>query len=678
MNFRSRIIPLILRLQHPPFVWVFRAYYWVAIQASRLWVGRVEGVRSIYLSGSWVRQEVIYGLSDIDFKIFVAGEKSQETYQAIRGRFSQLRRFFPMLGPPDEKGIYFLQSFPADYRHHPLMQHLFDERFFKHRLLSGEDLWGDLPLKSCSELDQAECAFGRLKDWIERIHVLADAVEFCLPQKQHLFFKAVSDVALLVLRFDSPQYSFCQRAEVLREISPRLDEGDCRLIENLIRENRADYRIQCNSMDENLQLFKTMVAVCAGRTSSHAIDEISSLEIELRAVQCEDDEPATASTLQAFSPRIRSVSVSRWPHLPLNPFDLRLFQAPVYLLECSEILTTDELGKLKAYCRLHLRNKAVVLLRERQLFLSSVDAELVDHWGGFPGSSDLLHFLLQAPGRHRMTEGQRVRVETRIRAFQEQLATALSHPEFGRMDPSVFPRFLFNAMRVLIFSVGLRRGRWELLFTPGQILDYLVKETPLLPAFPRRIEQEYERAVRAGSGFDERLLPKCRSLLARMLEISQGDCSWEPLKELNDLPDERLLSISAAIITADRPLQLERCLKSLIQLDRPPEELIVVDNGKESHARRIVENTEASFPIHCLSVDRQGVAAARNAAVRAARGEIIAFVDDDATVAPDWLERLERVFLRDPRVGLAAGAVLNMDCGRKDWIWKFMETVERV
>ena len=679
MNLRSRIIPLVLLLQYPPFIWFFRAYYWLAIQASRLSIGRIEGVRSIYLSGSLVRQEMIYGLSDIDFKIFVAGGRNQEIYGTIRRRFSLLARVFPMLGSPDEKGIYFLQSFPADYRHHPLVQHLFDDRFFKHRLLSGEDLWAELPLKSNSELDQTECAFGRLKDWMERIHLLADAAELCRPQKQHLFFKAVSDVALLAIRIDAPQFTFRRRVEILREISSQLDERNGHLIENLIRENLSCYRIQCNGVDENLQLFKKMVAICAKRASSHDGSEgISSLDIEVRLPHCEDEKPAVASLLRSFSPKIRNISLFRWPQLPLNPFDLHLFDVPVYLLECSEPLGTEELHRLKVYYRRELRKEAVVLLREHPEFLSSVDADLVDHWGSFPGSSDLLYFLLGAPGRRALTEKERIRVETRIRAFQEQLAAALSHPEFGRMDLCVFPRFLFNAMRVLIFSAELRQHKWQQLFTPGQIVDFLEKETPLLPAFLRRLAEEYEKVMSGTGGFDERLLPKCRFLLAEMLEIAQRGSSWEPLEELNELPDEHHLKISAAIITADRPLQLERCMKSLTQLARPPEELIVVENGKEPQARRTVENIQACFPIHYLSIDQRGVAVARNAAARAARGEIIAFVDDDATVAPDWLERLERVFLRDPRVGLAAGATLNMDCGRKDRIWNFMQSVEKV
>ncbi len=678
MKLRSWIIPWVLRLQYPPFVWLFQAYYGLAILAIRLWACHVDGVLSVYLSGSWVRQEMIYGLSDIDLKIFVAGEKSQEIYRDIRRRFALLRKFFPMLGPPDEKGIYFLQSFDADYRHHPLIQHLFDERFFLHSLLKGKDLWGELPLKPFRELDQAECTFGRLRDWVERVHTLADSAALCRPQKQHFFFKAVSDVALLALRIDAPQFPSRRRAEILREIAPQLEERNRFLIDNLIRENGTNYRIQCNTIDENLLLFKRMIALCAAKISDRDRDGTPSMNLELRPARCEDHDGAAASALRALSPRILDVNVCRWPHVPLNPFDLHFFNAPTYLVECSEPLGIEDLYRLKTYYRRHLRDHAVVLLRERPEFLSSLDADLVDHWGSFSGSSDLVHLILSAPARQKLTEREKGRLESRIEAFQEQLATALSHPEFGRMDLRMFPRFFLNAMRILIFRVGLRQGRWLALFTPGQIVDFLVSETPLLPSFPGKIAEQYERVVRDAVGFDERLLPKCRSLLAAMLEISTGDHSWELLEKLNELPDERHLDISAAVITANRPIQLERCMKSLTQLIRSPAELIVVETGKEPHGRCIVENAKASFPIVYVHIRQQGVAAARNAAVQAARGEIIAFVDDDATVAPDWLERLERVFLRDPRVGLAAGAILNMHCGRKDWIWKFMQSVEKV
>ena len=393
MTVRSQLIRWALRLQFPPFLWLFRAYYGLAIGLCRFAVSRVEGVKSIYLSGSWARGEVIYGLSDIDFKVFVAGDKNQKTYDTIRRRFSFLRRFFPMLGPTDEKGIYFLATFDADYRHHPLVQHLFDARFFKHRLLWGDDLIDSLPLKPWNELDQGECVFARLKDWIERIHVLADCAALCPEQQRHLFFKAVSDVALLALRIDSPEFLFSQRAEILQRLAPDVEEPHRRLIENLIRENRALYRIRLNSVEEDFDLFKRMVAYCAEIVSRQDRSPMLPWDVEPPAALSEPEHVSVADALRGFSPLIRQVRVFQWPQLPLNPFDLCLFPAPVYLLDCSRPLELGVFQEVKKFCRTNLKNEAVVLLRENPWFLSSVDAELVEHWGSFPGSSDLLHLL---------------------------------------------------------------------------------------------------------------------------------------------------------------------------------------------------------------------------------------------------------------------------------------------
>ncbi len=678
MIFRSQLIHWALRLQWPPCIWLFHFYYWLAIQFSRWLASRIEGVKSIYLSGSWVRQDVIYGLSDIDFKVFVAGDKNQEIYQSIRRRFSFLRRFFPMLGPPDEKGIYFLKSFDADYRHYPLVQHLFDVRFFRHRLVWGKDLWDILPITAWKELDQGECVFARLKDWIERIHLLADCAELSRAQKQHLFFKAASDVGLLAIRIDSPEFSFSQRTEILNRIWSEMEEPYRRLIKNLIVENQVFYRRRLNSEEENFLLFKKIVSFCSEKVSRQDRSVSFHLDIEHRITQCELTDQAIAATLQGFSSRIKKVSVIRWPQLPLNPFDLHFFNALAYLVECTEPLGLEEFHNLKVYYRNHLKRRAVMLLREHPQFLSSVDSDLIEHWGGFPGSSDLLYFLLGESERKTFTQLERKRIETRTRSFQEQLAATLGHPRFGRMDLSIFPLFLFNALRVLIFSHEFIQGKWQWPVTPDETVDFLIKQTPLLPPFPHTLAKQFENALYCNGSFNERLLPKSCAFLTEMLEISQTGRSWESLEKLNALEDEQRLTISVAIITSNRPSQLERCLHSLTQLVRPPEELVIVDNGLDPLTQAVVENFQATFPVHYSRFTQPGVAGARNRAAQAATGEIIAFLDDDACVAPDWLERLERVFLRDPQIGLAAGATLNMKCGRADRIWRFMEAVEKI
>jgi hypothetical protein len=372
------------------------------------------------------------------------------------------------------------------------------------------------------------------------------------------------------------------------------------------------------------------------------------------------------------------VKAYRWPHLPLNPFDLEFFDVPVYLAECSQPLTLEEFHNLKLFFRDSLKHRTVVLLREYPQFVSAVDTDLVDHWGSFAGSSDLLHLFLSESSPKVLHSLEKERVQTRVRSFLEQLSTTLARREFGRMDLSVFPRFLFNALRMLILEQEIRQGNWVFPITPVEVAEYLARRTPLGSAFPGKLLAEYERGAGRRGHFDERLLPKCRSLLTTMLEISRQRQSWEPLAIMNELPDESLLKISVAVVTADRPLLLERCLQSLTRLTRFPDELVVADNSHDVSVRQMVNQLQAPFPIQYFKLDQVGVARGRNAAARAAQGEIIAFVDDDATVEPEWLEGLERVFLRDPQVGLAAGSILNMACGRKDLVWNFMETVEKI
>jgi hypothetical protein len=678
MKLRTQIMRCVLRLYWPPFTWLYRLYYWLAIQFSRFLISRVPSVRSIYLTGSLIRHDVVYGLSDIDFKVLVDGDKNQETYRSIRRRFSLLYRLFPMLGSPDEKGIYFLDSFAMEYRHYPLVQHLFDSRFFQHRRIWGEDLISTLPVKSWRELDRHECTFARLRDWTERIHTLADFEGMAAPQKQHLFFKAVSDVALLAIRIENPEATFSVRAEILSYIRPEMEEPYRLFVENLIRENRSRYRRQLNSADDNFRLFKRVVSWCCEKIRRMDASDPAPIEIEPQIPYCQDGNTATADGLKSFSPKILDIHIIHWHQLPLNPFDLYFFDRPAYLAECSAPLSLNEFHNLKVYCRENLWHKAQVLLREGSNFLSTVDAILVDHWGSYSGSSDLMHRLLEKAPSASLSHRELIRIKTRTLAFREQLAAALSHPEFARMDLTVFPAFLFNALRVLIFDRELADGRWEWHATPAETVKFLNKRTPLNPGFSRKLEEQYASAVCAGSAFDERLLPKSRELLAQMLKVCANNCAWDSLENLNAMPDGQHLTVSVAIITSERQVQLERCLQSVAQLDTPPAELIIVDNNSSSYARRAIEKFEANYPIRYLCCDRPGVAPARNMAARAAQGEIIAFIDDDACVTAGWLEHLERAFLRDPHIGLASGTILNMQCGREDRISKFMEVVERI
>lgn len=76
-------------------------------------------------------------------------------------------------------------------------------------------------------------------------------------------------------------------------------------------------------------------------------------------------------------------------------------------------------------------------------------------------------------------------------------------------------------------------------------------------------------------------------------------------------------------------------------------ELIVVDDGSIESQENILKGVNAPFPIIFIRQENAGQSAARNAGVKAANGEFIAFLDQDDNWYPRHLEELIKPFLED-------------------------------
>lgn len=83
-------------------------------------------------------------------------------------------------------------------------------------------------------------------------------------------------------------------------------------------------------------------------------------------------------------------------------------------------------------------------------------------------------------------------------------------------------------------------------------------------------------------------------------------------------------------------LYLEQCVDGLLSQRYPSgaRELIFVDNGASAQARAVVDGRR---DLVVIDESVPGAYAARNAGLRASRGDIIAFTDADCAVSPDWL-----------------------------------------
>lgn len=117
--------------------------------------------------------------------------------------------------------------------------------------------------------------------------------------------------------------------------------------------------------------------------------------------------------------------------------------------------------------------------------------------------------------------------------------------------------------------------------------------------------------------------------------------------------------VSAAIITHNRAEYLPDAITSVLGQTFRDFELVVVDDGSTDATPDVV--APYLDRIRYVRQENRGKAAARNAAVQLAEGELIAFCDSDDAWLPDRLERQLAVLERRPEVGMVHGQVELVD-----------------
>ena len=123
------------------------------------------------------------------------------------------------------------------------------------------------------------------------------------------------------------------------------------------------------------------------------------------------------------------------------------------------------------------------------------------------------------------------------------------------------------------------------------------------------------------------------------------------------------MDLSLIICTRDRCEKLAQCLESVRGLGFERQwELIVVDNGSADRTVAIVEDFARTFwvPTRYVFEPSPGLGNARNAGLKIACGEILAFTDDDCYPASDFLQHIWSAF-SDPGLGYISGRITLHD-----------------
>ncbi len=140
-----------------------------------------------------------------------------------------------------------------------------------------------------------------------------------------------------------------------------------------------------------------------------------------------------------------------------------------------------------------------------------------------------------------------------------------------------------------------------------------------------------------------------------------------------------MFRISLIIPTYNRAAQLVAALESVVRQDLPAAEweCVVVNNrSTDDTAERFAAFAAAHPECHLRMVDepQQGLSHARNRGIAEAQAPLLAFIDDDERIEPQFLRAYVALFDEDPTAKAAGGRIVaEYPDGRPAWLSKYPE-----
>lgn len=124
---------------------------------------------------------------------------------------------------------------------------------------------------------------------------------------------------------------------------------------------------------------------------------------------------------------------------------------------------------------------------------------------------------------------------------------------------------------------------------------------------------------------------------------------------------EATLTVTVVICTKNRPADLRECLSAVSRLDPMPNQVLVVDNTQGDPE---TEDLSREFGVRYVIEPVPGLSRARNRGLAECETDIVAFLDDDAIPASDWLGILMEPFA-DEKTGASTGKVVTPESNTK-------------
>lgn len=130
------------------------------------------------------------------------------------------------------------------------------------------------------------------------------------------------------------------------------------------------------------------------------------------------------------------------------------------------------------------------------------------------------------------------------------------------------------------------------------------------------------------------------------------------------------MRFSLVVATRGRVAELAALFDSLLAQGRTDFEVIVVDQNDDDRLGETIARYQPRFPLAWQRSTVLNANNARNRGLRAARGEIVGFPDDDCTLPPGVLAQVDAAFAADPALQVLTGPAASPEGGLGSGRWR--------
>jgi predicted nucleotidyltransferase len=686
---KSRLQPFLQSLavltQFPPFTWLYRRIYALAVRLCVRRLQRIRGVIAIYLRRGLASGRPLYGLSDIDLLVMVDGKQHNRVRAQVLYHYELLRRRIPML-PEGELALYNPEEFRTLYEQSPFYRQRFEQGRRHWQRLFGEDIFRNLPPPLTPEEERSLALQELSPAWYYLAQELTQEDARPLFLRRYVAYKSLAEAARAQVVSQGEDPGISREAGLQRALRNYPDLAPSLKVAQGLRRNLLSPKTI--PLDALLDTFYSLTrgALAANFTENGVrrvlrlqplppeVFPLPGFEAALDAVKkaCAAVEEVERAVLV---PRLSFDSVAELgmdleglAGATLDALDLvligRRLPPAEKLRRFNSVLDPWQPLVNPYFCDL----KAALALRPLPGRTVKTPAWDPEFFACLSSAKPLNHNLEVA----KATEVRRP--FPRADALEQRARTllALFHQrEVFQINTRSFFTLFWEAGRGAWLAAQARQpGGIDVPVTSAQVMEALISLTPAVAPTLRQIHGEYCREAGTGPSEALRYINWARWYALHLEELlfSTGPAT------LDQPPPARTeLTISVAIATRNRAQLLGTALQSLVDQVRPPDQVVVVDNASEDDTSAVALSFARQLNLTLLREETVGIPQARNQALKHCTGDLVAFFDDDCKAEPHWLLELEVPFLKDPHIGAVGGSLLPLT-GQSELVAQFYDS----